>query len=102
MAFKSLKDSFKKYQPKTRNKYVNHEFQDFGLRLANELNDLPHKTLFLKMAKTIDRRILEDALSFVKDAPEKYNKAKLFMWKVKKLREEKKERESQQTLDFGD
>jgi hypothetical protein len=98
MAFKSIKESFKKYQPKARNKYVNHEFQDFGLRLANELNDLPHKTLFLKMAKTIDRKILNQALSFVKDAPAKYNKAKLFMWKVKKIREEWKEKETQPTL----
>ncbi len=88
MAFKSLKDSFKFYQPKVKNRYVNYEFQDFGLRLAQELDDMPHKTLFLRMAKKMDRKILLQALSFAKDAPEKYHKAKLFMWKIKKLREE--------------
>jgi beta-glucanase (GH16 family) len=76
----------KKYQIKDKSQYVSQEFQDFGYRLAVALNDLPHKSLYIKMAKKIERGILESALSFVSDSNAR-NKAKLFMWKVKKLQE---------------
>ena len=70
-------------------KYINYEFQDFGYRLACELDDLEHRSLYMKLAKTEPRGRLEKALSFVKDASNldgEKSRAKLFMWKLKELR----------------
>lgn len=69
----------------TGNKYVSTEFQDFGIRLADELGDQKHRSLYIKLAKNEPRQRLEDALSFVKDSNAR-NRARLFMWKVKELR----------------
>ena len=73
-------------------KYVTREFQDFGYRLAVKLNDLKHKALYIKLAKSEDRRILEKAASFAADYPNAKSKGKVFMWKVKELKGEKKEK----------
>ena len=66
-------------------RYVTHEFQAYGYRLAEELDDLRHKALYIKLAKKEPRERLEAALEFVK-AREPRSKAKLFMWKLKELR----------------
>lgn len=66
-----------------KNKYVSREFQDYGYRLAEELNDLKHKALYIKLAKELPRWLLEEARNFVKDASSVRNKARLFMWRVK-------------------
>jgi hypothetical protein len=83
--FKSIASLFDQYQLDDRGGYITREFQDYGYRLAVALNDLKHKSLYIKMAKQIERGVLEKALSFVKDA-QAQSKAKLFMWKVKELR----------------
>lgn len=85
-----LGDLFANYQLEDKGGFITQEFQDFGYRLAVELNDLSHKSLYIKMSKNVDRTILERALSFVKDAQQAKSKAKLFMWKVKQLKLEKK------------
>lgn len=72
-----------------KKKYITKEFQDYGYRLAIELDDERHKSLYIKLAKTIPRKILEEARIFIKDAYQVRNKGKLFMWKVKNLRREK-------------
>jgi len=72
-------------------KYIKHEFQDFGYRLAVELEDLEHRSLYMKLAKEEPRARLERALEFVKDAVDlrdEKSKARLFMWKLKELRQE--------------
>jgi hypothetical protein len=79
----ALKDLLQKYDLDA-NKYVSREFQDYGYRLAVELDDLAHKSLYIKLAKTLPRAILEQARSFVKDANAR-SKGKLFMWKVGQL-----------------
>lgn len=72
-------------------KYISREFQSFGIYMSEELNDYKHKALYIKLAKTVHRSILEKALSFCKDAKtESPNKGPLFMWKMKKLKEEQK------------
>ncbi|PWU23052.1 hypothetical protein C5B42_04255 [Candidatus Cerribacteria bacterium 'Amazon FNV 2010 28 9'] len=81
----SLSDLIKKRANADINKYVSREFQDYGYRLAMELDDEAHKSLYIKMAKTVDRKILEQARTFVIDA-NALSKARLFMWKVKELR----------------
>lgn len=85
---KSARDLIKKQQEELfdRHKYVSHEFQDFGYRLALQLNDLKHKSLYMKLAKDEKRAHLEQALSFTVDYPKAKNKAKIFMWKLKELR----------------
>jgi len=76
-------------------KYISREFQDYGYRLAEELNDLRHKSLYIKLAKELPRRLLEEARNFVKDASHVRNPAKLFMWKLTALKKEwKKQKRS--------
>lgn len=84
---KSIGDILKTFNP-LRDKYVSREFQKYGYDLALELDDLPHKSLYIKMAKDTPRPVLERAKNFVKDARAR-NKARLFMWKVKELKTKK-------------
>jgi hypothetical protein len=65
--------------------YSKHEYQAYGYRLAEELGDTKHKSLYIKLARDSDRGMLEQALEFVKSRSAK-SKAKLFMWKLKELR----------------
>ena len=71
---------------KVKKKYITQEFQHFGYRLAEGLDDLEHKSLYIKLAKEESREVLQKAWDFVKDSRAK-SKGKLFMWKLKKLRE---------------
>lgn len=83
--FQSAQSLFAQYEPKEDQKYITREFQDFGYRLAQELDDLEHKSLYIKMAKEEKRELLERALSFVSDAQAK-NKGALFMWKIQQIK----------------
>jgi len=67
-------------------KYISREFQKYGIYLAETLDDYKHKSLYIRLAKTVPRAILEKALTFVKDANAN-SRAKLFMWKMKELRQ---------------
>jgi len=89
-SFQAVSDLFAKYKLEDKGGYITQEFQDFGYRLAAELNDLKRVSMYMKMSKTIDRAILERSLSFVKDAQNARSKARLFMWKVKQIKEENK------------
>lgn len=73
-----------------RKKYISQEFQDYGYRLAVALDDLEHKSLYIKLAKEEERWLLEEAKNFVKDAYQVKNKARLFMWKLSSLKRERK------------
>jgi len=81
----SLKQILKDFDL-NRKKYISHEFQDYGYRLALELDDLEHKSLYIKLAKELPRKLLEEARIFVKEAYDVKNKARLFMWKLKQLK----------------
>ncbi len=72
-----------------RKKYIKNEFQAYGLELATELNDWKNKALYIRLAKTVDRKLLEQARYFVKDhSPAQVRSPKrLFMWKLKELRQ---------------
>ncbi|HEX7042772.1 MAG TPA: hypothetical protein VF189_05975 [Patescibacteria group bacterium] len=80
----SIGDVLKNFNP-TKDKYISREFQSFGVHLSEVLEDPKHKSLYIKMAKTINRAILEKALSFVIDSKAS-NKGALFMWKVTELK----------------
>jgi len=90
--FHSLKDILAKINLQ-EDKYISREFQDYGYHLAEELNDLKHKSLYIKLAKELPRVLLEKARNFVKDAYQVKNPAKLFMWKLKELKKELKKDE---------
>ncbi len=81
----TIGDILAKFNP-LEDKYISREFQSYGIYLAETLGDYKHKSLYIRLAKTVPRAILEKALSFVKDSNAK-SKPKLFMWKMKKLRE---------------
>jgi hypothetical protein len=89
--FESAKDILLSHdflaQKKKASKYVTKEFQDYGLRLAKNLNDMDHKSLYIKLAKNEDRNLLQKAQSFTMDYPNARNKAKIFMWKLKEIKE---------------
>lgn len=78
-------------------KYVSHEFQKYGYELAKELNDLKNKSLYIKLAKETPRELLENARNFVKDAYQVKSKPRLFMWRLKQLRNEHKVRKARST-----
>lgn len=96
---KTIQSVLKEFNP-VEDKYISREFQSFGVHLAEELNDYKHKSLYIKMAKTEHRALLERALTFVSDSNAK-NKGALFMWKLKQLKDElkkNKEKEAKKLL----
>lgn len=82
----SILDNYKK--PEKANNRITQEFQAYGLYLAEQLNDTAHKGIYIKMAKTYPRSLLQRGLSFVSDSNAR-NKGALFMWKVKQLKNER-------------
>lgn len=73
-----------------KKKYISQEFQDYAYRLAVFLDDLTHKSLYMRLAKNTPRQDLENAKNFVTDAYEVKSKAKLFMWKLKEIKQSRK------------
>lgn len=92
--FAAADSLFSSYELEDTGGYITQEFQDFGYRLAVELDDLQHKSLYMRLAKSEPRIRLERALSFVSDASQVKSKAKLFMWKLKQLRTEQPQKKS--------
>lgn len=84
----SIKSVLDKFNPQV-DKYISREFQDFGIHLAEELNDYKHKALYIKLAKNEHRALLEKALSFAIDSNAK-SKGALFMWKLTEMKKESK------------
>ncbi|MCX6816427.1 MAG: hypothetical protein NTZ93_00965 [Candidatus Beckwithbacteria bacterium] len=83
---KSLFDLMSNYDI-DRKKYISQEFQDYAYRLSVFLDDLGHKSLYMRLAKTTPRQWLEQAKNFVTDAYQVKNKARLFMWKLKEIKQ---------------
>lgn len=86
--FDSTGNILKKFNP-TEDRYISREFQKYAYDLALELGDERHKSLYMKLAKTTPRQFLEQARYFVKDAGHVENRGKLFMWKLKQLKDER-------------
>lgn len=86
-----LGDILAKYKTDDSAKYISQEFQNYGYRLAVDLDDLEHKALYIRLAKTMPRKILEQARSFAVDATFAKSRARLFMWKMKEIRSTVKE-----------
>lgn len=73
-----------------KKKYITQEWQDYAYRLAMFLDDVKHKSLYMRLAKSTPRARLEEAKNFITDAYQVKNKARLFMWKLKELKSNKK------------
>ncbi len=86
-------DILKKFNP-TKDKYISREFQAFGVHLAEALDDYKHKSLYIKLAKTTNRALLEKALSFAIDSNID-KKGAIFMWKLSQLKKSIKTQEPQ-------
>lgn len=71
---------------KNRPKNLSKEFQVYGVYLAETLQDTKHYSLYIKLAKELDRKILEEALNFTKGYTSAKSKAKVFMWKLQQLK----------------
>jgi len=91
--FQSVSQVLKGFDP-VKDKYISREFQKFGYDLAVQLDDMKHKALYIKLAKTTPRVFLEQARNFVKDSRAR-SKARLFMWKLKELKKESEEKKKE-------
>ena len=74
---------------KDRPKNIAHEFQFYGCFLAESLDDTKHYSLYIKLAKEIPRQILEDTLNYTKGYYSAKNKGRVFMWRLKQLKDER-------------
>jgi len=88
----SIKQILNKFDP-LKDKYISREFQSYGIYIAETLDDFKHKSLYIKLAKTVHRSILEKALFYVSDSNAK-NKGALFMWKLKELKTQSSNRKT--------
>ena len=86
-----IADQLKLYKQtiEKRQKYVKNEYQSYGLELAKELGDWKNRSLYIRLAKNTDRKILEQARYFIKDQNPGTIKTpyKLFMWKLRQLKQ---------------
>lgn len=76
-----LREKLEKNLPKN----IAHEFQDYGVRLSQALEDEKHRSLYIKLAKEKPRRLLEKAKEFALDYYGAKSKARVFMWRLKEL-----------------
>lgn len=72
-----------------RPKNLSTEFQVYGVYLAEELNDTKHYSLYIKLAKITPRALLDEALTYTKGYLNAKNKGKVFMWKLKELKNDR-------------
>jgi len=87
----SMADIMSRYQlDEDKQRRISREWQDYAYRLALELNDLKHKSLYMRLAKKEDRALLEEVRIFVRGATHAKRKGALFMWKLKQIKDEKK------------
>ena len=72
-------------------KAIRYEFQAYAQRLAEDLQEGHKVTLYMKLAKEVDRALLEQAREHVLGSETVRNRGALFMFKLKELRNQKRE-----------
>lgn len=70
---------------KQKKRHPKNEFQAFAYKLSKDLNDDKNLTIYMRLAKTVDRSLMEQAYSFAVDSNSQ-EKGRLFLWKLKQLR----------------
>jgi hypothetical protein len=88
---KSIKTAIAEVKFKDRPRNLSTEFQVYGVFLAESLGDTKHYSLYIKLAKEVERHILEEALTYTKGYYTARNKARVFMWRLKELKKVAKE-----------
>lgn len=78
----------KRFDP-VKDKYISRDFQQFGIWLAEEMDDYKNRGMWIRLAKINHRSVLEKCYSFVKDSTAD-NKIGLFLWKLKQIKNEPK------------
>lgn len=86
---KSISDILIDTKNLKRPKNISKEFQHYGVFLADSLDDQAHYSLYIKLAKNYPRGLLEEALNYTKGYTTAKSKAKVFMWKLKQLKDAK-------------
>ena len=71
-----------------KDKYISRGCLSDGLQLAEEFNDYKNRGMWIRLAKTNHRSVLEQAMTFVKDSTAD-NKIALFLWKLKQIKTDK-------------
>ena len=82
----SIQNVLAGFELKDKGGYITQEFQDYGYRLACEMGEEKKKSMYIKMAKDVDRGIMERARTFVLDAENVRNRGRLFVWAVNKMK----------------
>lgn len=85
---KSIAKAIAEVKFKDRPKNISKEFQMYGVYLAESLQDTKHYSLYIKLAKNIDRKLLEEALNFTKGYTSAKSKARVFMWRLQQLQKQ--------------
>jgi hypothetical protein len=93
----SIQDLLKDLNLDKRRKYLKEEYQAYGLQLAREMDEWDKRAMYIRLAKQTDRKLLEKARLFIKDQTKGSIKTpgKLFLWKLKQLKDEANSREIQ-------
>lgn len=84
---KSIGQIIDEKQHPDRPKNLSTEFQVYGVHLAETLSDTKHYSLYIKLAKQYPRAILDEALTYTKGYTSAKSKAKVFMWRLKQLKD---------------
>lgn len=88
---KDLLSTYNLLDQNEKKNYTHYEFQSFAYKLAKDLNDLTNLKIYMRLAKKVERSLMERAYSYALDAKSD-NRGKMFMWKLKELRKELFER----------
>lgn len=87
--FKPMASILDKYDlEETKQRRISREFQDYAYRLAVALDDTAHTAIYMRIVKNTPRPLVEQARLFVLGANNPTSKARLFMWKLKQIKEE--------------
>lgn len=84
---KSLARVLAEIEEKDAGKYVKYEWQLYGYRLAKWLGDMDRISMYMKLAKNEERKVLQEAWDFVKESNAR-SKPRLFLWKLSMLRKD--------------
>lgn len=68
-------------------RHPKHEFQAYAYRLASDLDDVKNLQIYMRLAKNVERTLLEQAYSYCIDS-NATDKGRVFLWKVKEIRKE--------------
>ena len=96
---KELLSKYNVLDSSKRDKHAHYEFQAFAYKIAHDLNDLENLKIYMRMAKNVERSLMERAYSYALDAQTEF-KGRKFMWKLKELRLALREKLNEENFDY--